>query len=517
MRFLVKNRRLWTAAIVLACPLFGQQPVTLSDAAMRADAAAARKLLDAGADPNQRDEYGLTPLMQAASLTARHSGDFVAVAKLLLDRGADPNARSAQGRTAFLDATLGYASESGILPVSQPLVELLLNAGSDINAQSVDGTAALHQVAGQWASQPRIVEFLLDRGGRLDARNHDGRTPLMVAAMHGRTIIVTLLRRRGADPALQDLHGMTALDLAVEAGFPDTVAVLQAGLPRARAAEMLRKSRDRGLLRAIRSTDYQAAHDLLEHGASPNAGAGEGEPALVQAAANSSGESLVRLLVEKGAVVNAADRDGLTPLMAAAGHYGHEECALLLAHGAAVEARDAHGNTALLRAAAQADGSMEARWGLVRLLLDKGADPKAANDSGVTALMRAAERASVPALQALLDRGAEVHARDRDGRIALLIAVRRGDPEPVELLLDRHAEVNARDRSGRSVLLAAIDAPEHFSYQDQERFSPQIVRMLLRRGADPNLADDQGDTPLEAARRRGYAEAVAMLHAAGAR
>jgi ankyrin repeat protein len=275
-------------------------------------------------------------------------------------------------------------------------------------------------------------------------------------------------------------------------------------------------ARNSALLRHIRASEEEAAGEMLAQGADANATDHQGTPALVVAAGNPAMRGIVGLLLEKGAAVNAEDGEGTTALMAAADHHGVEACELLIAHHAAIDSRDAHGNTALLRAAASADNFLEERFHLLRLLLDKGADPNAKNDSGVTALMLAAARASSPALQILLDRGAEVNARDRIGRTALTIAVRQGDADPVQLLLEHKADPNARDQAGRSVLLASIDAPDHFSYQNQEMYSFAVFQLLIENGARVNVADNEGITPLLVAVQRGYWEAVRLLVERGA-
>jgi ankyrin repeat protein len=95
-------------------------------------------------------------------------------------------------------------------------------------------------------------------------------------------------------------------------------------------------------------------------------------------------------------------------------------------------------------------------------------------------------------------------------------AVRQGDAEPVQLLLDRGADTNARDGIGRSVLLASIDAPDHFSYQNQEKYSSGILQMLVENGAQVNVPDGAGNTPLLVALQRGYWEAVRLLVERGA-
>src|SRR5262249_4979424 len=78
----------------------------LCKAAREGDAAQVRALLEQGANPNVRDEMGLTPLAWAASLASRATLDatakidrnFAAAAELLLDRGAEVNARDEGGR-----------------------------------------------------------------------------------------------------------------------------------------------------------------------------------------------------------------------------------------------------------------------------------------------------------------------------------------------------------------------------------------------------------------------------------
>jgi ankyrin repeat protein len=81
----------------------------------------------------------------------------------------------------------------------------------------------------------------------------------------------------------------------------------------------------------------------------------------------------------------------------------------------------------------------------------------------------------------------------------------------VELLLDAGADVKAADRQGRTALLAAIDAPDHFTYQEQFEYSLEIAGMLMGRGADVNARTTAGDTPLVAALRRKHYDIVVSL------
>ncbi len=94
----------------------------------RGDVAAVRRLLEEGADVNQIDTAGWTPLMNASA--AGH----VQVAGLLIDSGADVNYRDQErGMTALMLAALLGETE---------VVRLLLDKGADIDAKNHDGETA---------------------------------------------------------------------------------------------------------------------------------------------------------------------------------------------------------------------------------------------------------------------------------------------------------------------------------------------------------------------------------------
>ena len=134
-------------------------------------------------------------------------------------------------------------------------------------------------------------------------------------------------------------------------------------------------------------------------------------------------------------------------------YFGHETVVqLLLNKGAAVDARDGRGRTPLWCAA---EGGHEA---VVRLLLDKSAavDAKGDRDGG-TPLWRAAAGGHEAVVRLLLDKGAAVDAKDdRDGRTPLWCAAAGGHEAVVRLLLDKGAAVDAKgDEDGRTPLWQA--------------------------------------------------------------
>ena len=219
-------------------------------------------------------------------------------------------------------------------------------------------------------------------------------------------------------------------------------------------------------------------------------------------------------LIAGGANVNVATRSGITALMCAVSHPA--AISRLLAAGADPSARAASGHTALVLAAGY-DGARES----VRLLLERGADTNAIVTQGIvpaaTALTRAAMRGDTATAKLLLEHGASLDSNAGPQRIpvALFISVFQGDSEMVEFLLAHGASVDARldlpDIGLESATPLMVAAEDGF---------PELVRLLLGRGADPNAQDKAGLTPLmyaAAAIDRGNTEIIEALIAGGAR
>jgi hypothetical protein len=157
-----------------------------------------------------------------------------------------------------------------------------------------------------------------------------------------------------------------------------------------------------------------------------------------------------RVLLAKGADVQARDAIGRTALMYAAENGDPTTVQMLLIHGADVNTRDWQGWTALIYAAENGDLST------VQTLLANKANVNARSEgSGWTALMSAASRGHLLVVQALLARGAEANARDKDDETALLMAVQQGQTAVVQALLDSGADVNLKNKAGKTPLSSA--------------------------------------------------------------
>jgi ankyrin repeat protein len=209
----------------------------------------------------------------------------------------------------------------------------------------------------------------------------------------------------------------------------------------------------------------------------------------------------VKMLLAKGADVNAKAINGTTALIQASQNGHMDVVQALLGAGAEVNAKaNDNGETALI--GASQSGSRE----LVQALLAKGAEVNAKANNGATPLILASDSGHRDVVQALLGAGADVNAKANDGETALIGASQSGDHELVQALLGAGAEVNAKTNIGLTALMAA-------SYKGDI----ESVRALLSKGADVNAEGNNHQTALGAAIAGAHADVKTLLVQAGAK
>lgn len=167
------------------------------------------------------------------------------------------------------------------------------------------------------------------------------------------------------------------------------------------------------LLRAIVSDDVMKTGLLLAGGADPNVD--WGALSALHIAVNQGNARIIRLLLGKGAQVNAGSPGGVTPLMTAARAGQVEIVQLLLDHKADVDAITTEGETPLIVAVRMK------RADVARLLIEHGADVRKRTDQGYSAVWHAVQSKQPDIALLLLDRGAETN--ETHGRSLLALAV----------------------------------------------------------------------------------------------
>ncbi len=203
------------------------------------------------------------------------------------------------------------------------------------------------------------------------------------------------------------------------------------------------------------------------------------------------------------ALAQAPDRDATLVRAAATGDAAAVR--RLLADGASVHARDAQRRTALL--AATYGNHVEA----ARVLIAAGADVNAQDDIRNSAFLLAGARGHLAILRLTLAAGADLKSTNRFGGTALIPACHYGHVETVRELLATKIDVDHVNDLGWTALLEAVILGDGGSRHTA------IVRMLVAAGANVNIADRQGVTPLQHARERRYREIASILEQAGAR
>jgi ankyrin repeat protein len=177
----------------------------------------------------------------------------------------------------------------------------------------------------------------------------------------------------------------------------------------------------------------------------------------------------------------------------------------LLAEGVPVNTRDGRGRTALLAA------TQRNHLAVARLLINEGADVNAKDLIQDTPFLVAGAEGRVEILKLMLAADADLTSTNRFGGTALIPACHRGHVEAVKLLLATAIDKDHVNHLGFTALMEAVilsdGGPNH----------AEIVRLLVVAGANVNIPDRDGITPLAHARQRGYGAIVAILEAAGAR
>jgi uncharacterized protein len=219
------------------------------------------------------------------------------------------------------------------------------------------------------------------------------------------------------------------------------------------------------------------------------------------AAARLGCEPEARALLDRGAAIDARDREGATALGRAAKAGKIKLAALLLSHGADVNARAVNGSTPLFYAA-EAD-----RTEVLRLLLDHGADPNIPGRSGLRPLAAAAYNGSEESVERLLKNRADPNALDADGKSAMVYAAGRAYAPIVALLIDAGVDVNRRYGHGLTALMWAAGPDASAGNEDVDA----TLKALIDRGALLDLKDDRGKTAADIARGLGREREAKML------
>lgn len=403
----------------------------------------------------------------------------------------------------------------------------LLAAKADVNAALADGSTAL-----LWAvynDDAEMVAQLIKAGADAKLGDGFGSTPLSAAAAAGNVDVIASLLEAGADANEQNADGWTALMSAARKGN-----VKAARLLIEKGADVNRRERLReqtALLWAAAESQPEIVRELLAHKADPDA---RGE--IVDLQSRFSGETrakyrppggltpllyaaqdgwmeCAKALVESGADINLSSTDNVSPLLLAVLNGNVDLAAFLTSKDAKVSQGDRWGRTPLYAAVGLnavprsdhpggADGE-KTSLDVIGALLDKGANPNAQL------------KLPPPFAGAGADRGAE--AAVTMGATPLLFAAGALDAAATKLLLAKGALPNLPNARGITPIMAAAglssgdDERGIVAGEDVQKRSVATLELLLAAGGDVNAADPRGRTALHGAASRGWNDVVQFL------
>jgi ankyrin repeat protein len=464
-----------------AATALAQPAPALADRIQAGDRKAALAMITAGADVNQTQPDGSTPLHWAAYRVDKE------LVNALLRKGARARVVNRYGASPLAESVKVANAE---------LVGMLLEAGADANVANEDGQTPLMLAAR--TGNVAVADLLVRQGASVnDRERYREQTAVMWAAAQGHADMVSFLVSKGADlsvraqatdwpsqisnePRVQyrPAGGLTPLLYAARAGCLGCVkAMVEAG------ADTDRPNPD-GMTPMIMALDNgypEVARYLLERGASPHTWDWWGRTPLYVAVTMRGGqdsragarspESLgfITALLDAGVNANAqlafkepsrGGRDnrfrddllttGATPLLRAAQTFDNEVVRALLAHGALVDLPNASGVTPFMAAAGVGTRNTAGVLGagppenVVKLSLETmdilrkaGADVNA-RISDVTSLTARIARTNT--------------MTERQGQTALFFAAEAGRAEVVQYLLDHGARTDVKDDLGRAPL-----------------------------------------------------------------
>jgi ankyrin repeat protein len=526
-------------AAILAPALFAQAPKDLATAAQAGATKQALEMIRTGADVNQTQGDGSTPLLWSVN---RQDYD---VAQALLAKQANPNA----------------VNDFGAMPLTEAarlnddrLVKMLLDAGAKVDSANPDDETALMLAVKNGNLQ--MTETLMTAGANVNRiEKFHNQTPLIYAAAGGHTAIVKLLLSKDADVRPRALYTDWPSQVTSE---PRTQYRPAGGL--------------NALMYAVRGGCYSCVEQLAASGANINIPTPEGITPLMLALDNEHNE-IAKFLMDKGAALDVWDWWGRTPLWIAVdrksppggppgggfggGFGGARGGGGAGAPGAPGPGRGGAGRGGRAGAQTERDPNAPApvsSMEIINRLLAAGVDvnpemnfhrPNAPNrgrfadnqvSTRTTPLFRAVQLNDIDVVQVLLDHGADpnintmgytpfglVSGNGPNGRGGGQTA----NPLMMDLLAKHGADVNARITGTLSFSFQigygnqnnGVNAKEGTTalHEAARSGNLDLVKHLLDLGADPNLKDWDGLKPLDVVGKARAAAGAAQAGRGGGR
>ncbi|RYP60382.1 hypothetical protein DL769_008151 [Monosporascus sp. CRB-8-3] len=396
----------------------------------------------------------------AVHITA--SRGFVNALKVLLEAGVDPNIKNNRSRTPLHEACWG-----GHEDIVMILLDHAIQDREDLNIQDEDGCTPLDNAC--QAGWEGIVTMLLDNGAtNVNCVDSLGYTPLITAATYGKEAVVKALLEHNPDIDGKTENGWTALMVAAQDGYE---AIVEHLLKKDPNIDQQDNDGWTALSKAARYGHEAVVEHLLKKDPNIDQQDNDGWTALMLAARYGH-EAVVEDLLKKDLDINQQDMEGATALTRSSWRGYRTIVEKLLNKGADIDISDRRKHTALFKASQQGYAD------IVDLLLEKSKQKITVDDQGRTALHMASFSEPVEdeedegwkrgtstlgeyekTMHHLLNIPGMAELQAENGETALHLTARSNKLHRMKILLEKMSDegIMQKDKSGATAFRKAVD------------------------------------------------------------
>ncbi len=377
-----------------------------------------------------------------------------------------------------------------------------------------------------------------------------GTQPLLTAVFNNNLETLNQLLASGADVDEANPYQVTALSLACEFGY---AAIAQKLIDAKADVESPRLGMETPLMLAARHGNVEVVRALIKAGAEVDHRDNSGQTALMWASAAGNVE-VIDLLIEAGADVDyCLDPSGFSAFHFAAREGRIEVVKQFLDGGfdvnSVMETKKGGGRNPRKKMSALLLAVESAHFELAIALVDAGADPNdqrsgyaplhavswvrrtklGDNPLGDPAPRGSGKITSLQFVDQIIDRGADVNLQLTGGKTGkanlnpkgatpFLLASQTADLPLMKLLLKRGADPKITNADGCTALIAAAGIGS-VAVGEEPASEPEVcaaIELLVELGLDVNAVDDNLETPMHGAAYRAYPKAIELLASLGA-